>query len=334
MKLIIPDVNDKEFRALLTSAGGGHDAAVLALRGYITPERMTQVALAAIRRTPELLQCRVESLLDALTLCMEAGLEPDGRNAHLLAQGDSVRVVFDWKGLAALGRRRGVEAIHADVVCENDNFGVGYDGGAKLTHEIDYRNPRGEIYAVYCYYIVDGEADAEVMTREEIELERKRELASEPADSSLAALWERDWTGMAKRVVIARASLRWPVEIIEEAAASATASAMLPSSAPAGEAPAEGNTHHNGNGATNGSAPPHHPPEAMNVTQSPQSPPPLEMLRQFMAARNISEASMLDYLKEEGRIADHVTRLADVPAPVIEDVVTSWVEMMEEEQGI
>jgi len=64
------------------------------------------------------------------------------------------------------------------------------------------------------------------------------------------------------------------------------------------------------------------------------TPQALEKLRQFMQARNISEASMLDYLKEEGRIADSITHLTDVPAPAIEDIVTSWVEMMEEEGGI
>jgi phage RecT family recombinase len=304
MKLIIPDTNNKEFRALLT---GGGEEGVLTLRGYVTPERMTQVALAAIRRTPALLQCRVESLLEALTLCMEAGLEPDGRNAHLLAQGDTVRVVFDWKGLVALGRRRGVEAIHADVVCEHDNFGVGYDGGAKLTHKVDYRNPRGGPYAAYCYYIIEGEPDVEVMTREEIERERAAEAAAS-GNCSLAQLWEQDWPAMAKRAVVARASLRWPVDIPVATGASTMAPAP-----PAKEAPHDESAHHHGM-AQNG-----------NAKQSP-----LETLKEFMTAREISEASMLDYLKEEGRIADFVTQLSEVPAPVIEDVVSTWVEMLGE----
>lgn len=309
MKLIIPDINSKEFRALLVSDGG--DDQVLALRGYVTPERMTQVALAAIRRTPELLQCRVESLLEALTLCMEAGLEPDGRHAHLLAQGGAVRVLFDWKGLVALGRRHGVEAIHADVVCQRDHFGVVYEGGAKLTHEVDYKHPRGEVYAVYCYSIIEGEPDVEVMTREEVERARAVEVGAGADNQSLAQLWERDWAAMAKRAVVGRASLRWAVP----------ASLLWP---PAGEetppehqAPHHANGSHNGNGA------------------QPRKAAPLETLKHFMEARKISEASMLDYLKEEGRIAGHITRLADVPGPVIEDVVTSWVEMMEEEaEGI
>jgi hypothetical protein len=57
---------------------------------------------------------------------------------------------------------------------------------------------------------------------------------------------------------------------------------------------------------------------------------PLQALRHFMEARKISEGAMLDYLKEEGRIADFVSSLADVPVPVIEAVVDSWVDMMDE----
>ena len=270
----------------------------------ISPQRMTQAALAAIRRAPALLQCRVDSLLEALTLCMEAGLEPDGRHAHLLAEGGGVRVVFDWKGLVALGRRHGVEAIHADIVCANDQFSAGCDGGAKLNHQVDYRHPRGEAYAAYCYYILEGDPGIEIMTLAEIERERAAELAMQSADSALAQMWERDWQGMAKRAVIARAALRWPAPPV--AAVPGSGFSVPGSSAPnqvAGE--------------------PEFSPEAREVTQ-------LQRLREFMRLREISEASMLDYLKEEGRIADHIASLDDVPEPVIDDIVTTWVEMTEE----
>ena len=315
MKLIIPDTNSKEFRALLTSCGesdGNDDSGIRKLRGYITPERMTQVALAAIRRTPALLQCRVESLLGALTLCMEAGLEPDGRNAHLLAQEGGVRVVFDWKGLVALGRRAGVEAIHADIVCEQDVFEVSYNCGARLVHKVDYKNPRGEVYAVYCYSIISGDPDIEVMPLEEIERVRTAEVMNGPDDSPLAALWLQDWEAMAKRAVVTSASLKWPLDAAATAALQALGVPEAYSTFP------DAGIQHGS--PTN---------EGQKVSKTPLSG--LEALRHFMEARKITEASMLDYLKEEGRIGDFVTRLEDVPGPVIEDVVSSWVEMMEEE---
>jgi phage RecT family recombinase len=313
MKLIIPDTHA--------------DTAVLTLRGHITPERMTQVALAAIRRTPALLQCRVDSLLEALTLCMEAGLEPDGRNAHLTAQGDAVRVIFDWKGLIALGRRCGVRAIHADVVCENDQFGVSYSGGADLAHQIDYKKPRGDVYAAYCYYIIDGDAEVAVMTLEDIERTRMDEAMSDPDNSALADLWERDWEGMAKRTVLYGASLHWPLDPAAAAVFKPMQVLIDPDETPAA-APMPGG----GGGSDATTAFDESPPaQPRDEFMKPPEASPLEALRHFMTARHISEASMLDYLKEEGRIADFITRLADVPEPVIDDVVTSWVEMMEEE---
>ncbi len=62
----------------------------------------------------------------------------------------------------------------------------------------------------------------------------------------------------------------------------------------------------------------------------PRPPDALRKLRFFMSAKGISEESMLDWLKEEGRIAGSVTRLSEVPGPVIEEVVVTWMEMTEE----
>ena len=50
---------------------------------HLTADRMARVTLTAIIKTPKLLDCTPESLLQALMLCSQAGLEPDGRNAHL-----------------------------------------------------------------------------------------------------------------------------------------------------------------------------------------------------------------------------------------------------------
>ncbi len=61
-----------------------------------------------------------------------------------------------------------------------------------------------------------------------------------------------------------------------------------------------------------------------------QNVTPLEAFKHFMQARKITEDQMLDYLKEEGRIADFVTSMSDVPEPVIEAIVSQWMDMMED----
>ena len=178
----------------------------MVLPKHLTPDRMARVALTSILRTPALLQCSPESLLQAMMICSQVGLEPDGRNAHLIPFGDKVTVIFDYKGLVALARRNGVKGIHSDVVCENDIFDVSFDGGPKLTHKIDYRKPRGSVYAAYCYFMLDGEADVEVMQRDEIEAIRKRSRAGSSGP------WVTDWNEMAKKTVLRRASKKWPLD--------------------------------------------------------------------------------------------------------------------------
>lgn len=191
----------------------------MALPKHITADRMTRVALTAIMRTPKLFDCTRESLLNALLTCSQAGLEPDGRNAHLIPYNCKVKyrdekgaererwemhvqVIFDYKGLVELAMRSGVVAnIHADVVCDNDTFE--YDLGQLKAHKIDFRKSRGDVYAVYSLVrFKDGTEKCEVMTREEVEGIRKR---SKSPDSGP---WKTDWNEMAKKTVFRRLS-KW-----------------------------------------------------------------------------------------------------------------------------
>jgi len=141
-------------------------------------------------------------LLEALMKCSQAGLEPDGRNAHLIPYKDQVQVIFDYKGLVELAMRSGMVAnIHADVVCDNDTFE--YDRGELKAHKIDFKTSRGGVYAAYALVrFKDGSEKAEVMTREEIEGIRKRSRAAN------AGPWVTDWNEMAKKTVFRRLS-KW-----------------------------------------------------------------------------------------------------------------------------
>ena len=89
---------------------------------HLTPDRMARVTLTAIIKTPALMNCTPESLLQAMMLCSQAGLEPDGRLAHLIPYGNVVTVIFDYKGLVTLALRNGAKAVYGDKVCETDTF--------------------------------------------------------------------------------------------------------------------------------------------------------------------------------------------------------------------
>jgi len=136
------------------------------------------------------------------------GLEPDGRRAHLIPFRNNKRgtvecqLILDYKGLVELAMRSGTVAnIHADVVCENDQFS--YDCGEITSHRIDFRKPRGEPYAVYarCKF-KDLTAKCEVMSRSEVESIRARSKAAHNGP------WNTDWNEMAKKTVFKRLS-KW-----------------------------------------------------------------------------------------------------------------------------
>src|ERR1044071_3746806 len=54
------------------------DQIAAALPRHITPERMIRVAMTAIQRTPDLLECSPLSVIGAVMTASQLGLEPDG----------------------------------------------------------------------------------------------------------------------------------------------------------------------------------------------------------------------------------------------------------------
>lgn len=174
------------------------DQVAKALPKHITPERMIRVALTALLKTPKLADCTPASVTQCLLQCSQFGLEPDGRRAHLIPYGNVATLIIDYKGLAELAMRSGAVAnIHADVVCENDVFD--YDRGNLTAHKIDFRQPRGDVFAAYALVrFKDGTEKAEVMTRDEVEAIRKR------SRSGTSGPWVTDWNEMAKKTVFRR----------------------------------------------------------------------------------------------------------------------------------
>jgi recombination protein RecT len=173
-----------------------------ALPKHLTPDRFIRVAVTALTRTPKLAECTQASLFNSLLTCSQLGIEPDGRRAHLIPYGKDCQLIIDYKGLAELAMRSGaVSNLHADVVCDADVFV--YDRGAVTDHKIDFRKPRGKVYAVYaiCRF-KDGSEKAEVMSADEVESIRKRSKAGQSGP------WVTDWNEMAKKTAFRRLS-KW-----------------------------------------------------------------------------------------------------------------------------
>jgi recombination protein RecT len=175
----------------------------LVLPKHITPERFCRVAISAVTRIPKLAQCSPESVLKCMMTCSELGIEPDGRRAHLIPFGKECTLIVDYKGLVELAKRSGdVSSIFANTVCQQDDFT--YDTG-EIHHRIDFKRPRGEMYAVYAIVTFkDGGKHTEVMTKDEVDRIRRRSRASANGP------WVTDYDEMAKKTVFRRAS-KWIV---------------------------------------------------------------------------------------------------------------------------
>ena len=179
-----------------------------ALPKHLTPDRFTRILLTATMKNPLLLECTQESLFKGILDAAGAGVEIDGRRAHLIPYKNNTKrcyeaqLIIDYKGIAELIMRSGlVSSIHADVVCENDVFS--YDRGQVTQHTIDLRKDRGAMYATYCIISMrEGQAKCDVMSKADVEAIRRRSRAGNTGP------WVTDFNEMAKKTVFRRAS-KW-----------------------------------------------------------------------------------------------------------------------------
>jgi recombination protein RecT len=177
----------------------------LCLPKNLAPDRFCRIAITALTRTPKLAECTQRSFFGCLLALSQYGLEPDGRRAHLIPYGKECTLIIDYKGLVELiYRNANVASVYASVVCTNDLFV--WDRGQIKQHVIDFKEKRGEVYAVYAIIrMKDGSELADCMTKEEVEAIRKRSKAGQSGP------WVTDWAEMAKKTVVRRLSKYVPM---------------------------------------------------------------------------------------------------------------------------
>lgn len=175
-----------------------------------TPDRFAQVALSCLKGNEKLIQALQTrdgqvSLAKAFKTCAELGIEPDGRRAYLIPYKNEIQLIIDYKGIAELAMRSGFIAnIHADKVCENDDFV--YNIGAIEKHRIDFHKERGEAYAYYAIVTFkDGSKKCEVMSKPEIDKIKERSAAwGAWLKWQKVCPWNTDYDEMAKKTVFKR----------------------------------------------------------------------------------------------------------------------------------
>ena len=195
-----------------------------ALPKHVNSERFVRIAITTIRQNPKLAKCSQESLLGALMVSAQLGLEPGTLGQCYLIpfenkKAGTVECQFQigYKGLIELLRRSGqLSDIYSYTVYENDDFNIEYGLSRTLTHKPNF-DERGEIKGFYAVAILkDGAKAFEYMTKDEvIHHEEKYRKGSYKND-----VWNKNFEEMSQKTVVKKL-LKWlpvSVEFLEMAA--------------------------------------------------------------------------------------------------------------------
>ena len=192
---------------------------------HISPERLVKVALAAIFRTPKLLECNPVSLLNAFMECSQLGLECGGvlGQAYLVPYSNKVKregqpdrwemsaqFILGYRGMIALARRSGeIASIEANVVREGDRFEERKGTDPMLLHvpnrDTTEVKPLRLVYAIA--RLTSGETVTEVMSRADVDKIRARSKSKDNGP------WVSDYDEMARKTVVRRLFKYLPVSI-------------------------------------------------------------------------------------------------------------------------
>ena len=210
-------VVEKKNKTIFDIIQAGAKQFATALPKHINTDRFVRIAITTIRQNPKLAQCSQESLLGALMVSAQLGLEPGTLGQCYLIPFENKRMgtvecqfQIGYKGLIELLRRSGqLSDIYSYTVYENDDFNIEYGLSRTLTHKPNF-DERGEIKGFYAVAILkDGAKAFEYMTKDEVvKHEEKYRKGSYKND-----VWNKNFEEMAQKTVVKKL-LKWlPVSV-------------------------------------------------------------------------------------------------------------------------
>ena len=209
-------VAEKKQKTIFDVIQAGTKQFATALPKHINSDRFVRIAITTIRQNPKLAQCNQESLLGALMVSAQLGLEPGVLGqCYLIPYGRECQFQIGYKGMIELLRRSGqLKDIYAYSVYENDEFEMTYGLDRDLKHKPNLQN-KGNFIGCYCVAVLKDDARAfEYMTKEEIEAHGKK-FSKTYGNGP----WKTDFEAMAHKTVVKK-MLKWlplSVEFLEMA---------------------------------------------------------------------------------------------------------------------
>lgn len=178
-----------------------------ALPSHMDADRLARIATTVIKTTPRLMECTSTSLLGALMLSAQTGLEP-GPLGHVYFVPRRIKGTMEcqwqlgYRGIIELARRSGnLASIEAREVCEQDLFEFRYGLDERLVHEPYMGGDRGEIVAFWgLAKFVDGGHYFLVMSKADIDMARARSDSGAQGKGP----WASDYAAMGRKTVVRR----------------------------------------------------------------------------------------------------------------------------------
>jgi recombination protein RecT len=143
-------------------------------------ERFTRTVMTEIRRTPKLLECSADSLLGAMMLAAQLGLEPGPLgHVYLVPFKGQVEFIVGYRGYVELAYRSGqVKDIAASIVAADEPFEYRKGTRPFLDHSPQPRERASEVVAAYAVArLRTGGTVFEVIYPDEWELAQQRSAA-------------------------------------------------------------------------------------------------------------------------------------------------------------
>lgn len=119
------------------------------LRGGMPVARLKRTVMVSMEKTPKLLQCSKQSILQSAMSAGVLGLEVDGvtGQAFLVPFGGKAQLIIGYKGYNTMAARSRY-SISGDVVCENDAFRY-VQGTAPLIDHMPASDNRGRVIGAW-----------------------------------------------------------------------------------------------------------------------------------------------------------------------------------------
>lgn len=183
----------------------------------MSPERLMQMCISEINRTPHLAECTPESVLSCFMKCSALGLEPSSVNglggSYVIPFRNGkthqyeATFVIGYKGMLDLARRSGeISSISARAVHEGDEFHYAYGLHEDLVH-VPCDKPGNLTHVYMVVNFKDGSHYFQVMTKADIDKARNQSKAANSGP------WVSHYEEMARKTVIRRAFPYLPVSV-------------------------------------------------------------------------------------------------------------------------